>query len=473
MQSLGGSMLPPPVPGSISHFNFTYDIRRIIASIAKSSENLHLISSDFPQTDVKGELAEQHCRPGHQQEDQVQQSRFSLSEMDQEYPKLDRVRKTGRGSVGAVVLPVVNGLDGTHLGVLRKLVELLTGTLSIIYHWSWLNGEVPYNWSLISFYDQLTHLVYVQKVVDVVHLDFSKAFDTVSHRILLKKLAAHGLGVCCVHWVQNWLKGQAQRAMVNGIKSIWQLVTRAQYWGQSCSIPVSMVWMTRLSAPSVHCAIKMKDAKRGLGLRTVVLSIMRFLPELNVVEIIRMENLKKRITFVLCLALKEKQEDSETKISQAMPEEVDNWPLELIDKDRKLNNPPNFQEDTVSDLMKHLDPQKSMGPDGIHARVMRELMEELVKSPSTNSPGSVGRSQIIGSCQMSPQSTKRAARPGNYRPVSLTLVPGKDMEQIILSAITQHLQDGQGLRPSQHGFRKGTSCLTNLISFYDQVMTGG
>ncbi|KAJ7425136.1 RNA-directed DNA polymerase from mobile element jockey-like protein [Willisornis vidua] len=59
--------------------------------------------------------------------------------------------------------------------------------------------------------------------------------------------------------------------------------------------------------------------------------------------------------------------------------------------------------------------------------------------------------------------------PGNYKPVSLTLVPCKVMEQIILSAITQHLQDGQRIRPSQHGFRKDRSCLTNLISFYDQV----
>ncbi|KAK4806874.1 LOW QUALITY PROTEIN: hypothetical protein QYF61_012595 [Mycteria americana] len=45
--------------------------------------------------------------------------------------------------------------------------------------------------------------------------------------------------------------------------------------------------------------------------------------------------------------------------------------------------------------------------------------------------------------------------PGNYQPVSLTSMPGKIMEQILLEVMAQH--------------KEGRECLTNLLAFYDGV----
>ncbi|RMC17975.1 hypothetical protein DUI87_04849 [Hirundo rustica rustica] len=63
------------------------------------------------------------------------------------------------------------------------------------------------------------------RAVDVVYLDFNKAFDTVSHSMLLDKLAAHGLDRGTLCWVRNWLDGRVQRVVVNSAASSWQPVT--------------------------------------------------------------------------------------------------------------------------------------------------------------------------------------------------------------------------------------------------------
>ncbi|KAK4832087.1 hypothetical protein QYF61_020702 [Mycteria americana] len=148
-------------------------------------------------------------------------------------------------------------------------------------------------------------------------------------------------------------------------------------------------------------------------------------------------------------------------------------PLELEDRDGDQNGAPIIQGEMVSDQLHHLDTHKSMGPDEIHPRVLKELAEVLTKPLCVIYQQSWLTGEVPADWRLANVTPifKKGWKEdlGNYRPVSLTLVPGKLMEQIILSAITRHVENNQGIKPSQHGFRKGRSCLTNLISFYDKV----
>jgi len=90
-------------------------------------------------------------------------------------------------------------------------------------HHEFMNGRSCLT-NLVSFYDKVTRLVDEGKAVGVVYLDFSNAFDTFPHNILVEKLAAHGLDGCTLRWVKHWLDGRAQRVVVKGVKSSWRPV---------------------------------------------------------------------------------------------------------------------------------------------------------------------------------------------------------------------------------------------------------
>ena len=105
-----------------------------------------------------------------------------------------------------------------------------------------------------------------------------------------------------------------------------------------------------------------------------------------------------------------------------------------------------------------------MGPNEIHLRVLRELVEVIAKLLSIIYQRSLLTGEVPEDWRLASVTPiyKKDCKEdlGNYRPV---------MEQMVLREITRHVQGHWGIRPSQHRFMKGRSFLTNLISFYDLV----
>ena len=72
---------------------------------------------------------------------------------------------------------------------------------------------------LLEHIDYVINSVQSNKNVDVVYLDFAKAFDKVDHKILLQKIESFGIKGKIYNWIKNFIENRNQQVLVEGILS--------------------------------------------------------------------------------------------------------------------------------------------------------------------------------------------------------------------------------------------------------------
>ena len=129
--------------------------------------------------------------------------------------------------------------------------------------------------------------------------------------------------------------------------------------------------------------------------------------------------------------------------------------------------------DMVARAISTLNPNSAVGYDGIHPRLLRALSDYLSLPLSIifNSSLHSGILPVDWLHSIVVPIFKKSHRYEtlNYRPVSLTSVPCKVMEKLIVSHINAYLHANNLLTAEQYGFRSGHSTTDNLLTTYNII----
>jgi hypothetical protein len=132
-----------------------------------------------------------------------------------------------------------------------------------------------------------------------------------------------------------------------------------------------------------------------------------------------------------------------------------------------------ISEEGVLKQLLNLKPNKACGPDGISPRFLQLVAHEISPALTLLYRASLKSGTVPQDWKLAHVSPifKKGERycAENYRPISLTSIPCKIMEHVIVHAMMNHMETNRLLHPEQHGFRRQRSCETQLIGLVDEL----
>ncbi|XP_040203525.1 uncharacterized protein LOC120935538 [Rana temporaria] len=132
-------------------------------------------------------------------------------------------------------------------------------------------------------------------------------------------------------------------------------------------------------------------------------------------------------------------------------------------------------ETVVLKTLEKLNTNKSPGLDGLHSRVLKDLSQVIARQLFLIFLDSILTGMVPADCRKPNIMVRIFKRrqshiPENYRPVSLTSIVCKLSKAGMIRDYFQEFADEHSIiSKNYHGFMKGYSCQTNLLTFYEEV----